>query len=149
MVLILSGISATYSSDILQFNITKSLNWSWKNSDYLTGLKNTRTTWMHSIWFYDILDLDLKSGRTILLELDWFYDIYDLDCLKKRLDYLIGFRLILPYIEFGWIKWINQAEMQLEKYEDFLEFKQFVIQSSPVSLGYVMCGVWKTKYLCC
>ena len=148
MVLILSGISATYSWDILQFNITKSLNWSWK-SDYLTGLKNTRTTLMHSIWFYDILDLDLKSGRTILLELDWFYDIYDLDCLKKRLDYLIGFRLILPYIEFGWIKWINQAEMQLEKYEDFLEFKQFVIQSSPVSLGYVMCGVWKTKYLCC
>ena len=104
---------------------------------------------MHSIWFYDILDLDLKSGRTILLELDWFYDIYDLDCLKKRLDYLIGFRLILPYIEFGWIKWINQAEMQLEKYEDFLEFKQFVIQSRPVSLGHVMCGVWKTKYLCC
>ena len=38
--------------------------------------------------------------------------------------------------------------MPWEKYEDFLElsFKQFVIQSSPISLGQIMCGVWKTKY---
>ena len=35
--------------------------------------------------------------------------------------------------------------MPLEKYEDFLElsFKQFVIQSNPISLGQIMCGVWK------
>ena len=33
--------------------------------------------------------------------------------------------------------------MALEKYEDFLELtvKQFVIQSSPISLGQIMCGV--------
>ena len=68
---------------------------------------------------------------------------------KKRLDYLIGFGLILPYIGFGLIKWINQAEMPLEKYEDFLKFKQFVIQSSPISLGHIMCGVWNTEHLCC
>ena len=38
--------------------------------------------------------------------------------------------------------------MSLEKYEDFLElsFKQFVIQSSPISLSQIMCGVWKTKH---
>ena len=35
--------------------------------------------------------------------------------------------------------------MPLEKYEDFLELsvKQFVIQSNPISLGRIMCGVWK------
>ena len=35
--------------------------------------------------------------------------------------------------------------MPWEKYEDFLElsFKQFVIQSNPISLGQIMCGVWK------
>ena len=38
--------------------------------------------------------------------------------------------------------------MPLENYEDFLELsvKQFVIQSSPISLGQIMCGVWKTKH---
>ena len=38
--------------------------------------------------------------------------------------------------------------MPLETYEDFLELsvKQFVIQSSPISLGQIMCGVWKTKH---
>ena len=37
--------------------------------------------------------------------------------------------------------------MPLEKYEDFpdLSVKQLVIQSSPISLGQIMCGVWKTK----
>ena len=39
--------------------------------------------------------------------------------------------------------------MPLEKYEDFLKFKQFVIQSSPISLGHIMCGVWNTEHLCC
>ena len=38
--------------------------------------------------------------------------------------------------------------MPLEKYEDFLELsiKQFVIQSSPISLDQIMCDVWKTKH---
>ena len=37
--------------------------------------------------------------------------------------------------------------MPIEKYEDFLELsvKQLVIQSSPISLGQIMCGVWRTK----
>ena len=39
--------------------------------------------------------------------------------------------------------------MPLEKYEDFLKFKQFVIQSSPISLGHIMYGVWNTEHLCC
>ena len=38
--------------------------------------------------------------------------------------------------------------MPLGKYEDFpeLSFKQFVIQSSQVSLGQIVCGVYKTKH---
>ena len=38
--------------------------------------------------------------------------------------------------------------MPLEKYEDFLELsvKQFVMQSSPVSLGQIMFWVWKAKH---
>ena len=45
-------------------------------------------------------------------------------------------------------KWIDQEEMPLEKNEDFLELsvKKFVIQSSSISLGWIMCGVWKTKH---
>ena len=37
--------------------------------------------------------------------------------------------------------------MSLDKYEDILELsvKQFVMQSSPTSLGQIMCGVWKIK----
>ena len=37
--------------------------------------------------------------------------------------------------------------MPLENYEDFLELpvKQFVIQSSPISLDHIMCGLCKTK----
>ena len=37
--------------------------------------------------------------------------------------------------------------MPLEKNEDFLELsvKQFLIQSSPISLGQIMCGVWKNQ----
>ena len=39
--------------------------------------------------------------------------------------------------------------MPLEKYEDFLEWyiKQFVIQSSAISVGQIMCGEWKTNLL--
>ena len=65
-------------------------------------------------------------------------------------------KLGLPYwtgIDFvitgpGLKKWINQEEMSLEKYEDFLELsvKQLVIQSIPISLGQILCGVWKTKH---
>ena len=67
--------------------------------------------------------------------------------IEKHLDYLTGLGLILLYIEPGLIKWINQAQMPIEKYEDFLELsvKQLVIQSSPISLGQIMCGVWRTK----
>ena len=38
--------------------------------------------------------------------------------------------------------------MPLKNYEDFLELsvKQFVIQSSPISLGQIMCGVWNIKH---
>ena len=38
--------------------------------------------------------------------------------------------------------------MPLEKYKEFLELsvKQSVIQSSPISLGQIMCGLWKTKH---
>ena len=67
--------------------------------------------------------------------------------IEKHLDYLTGLGLILLYIEPGLSKWINQAQMPIEKYEDFLELsvKQLVIQSSPISLGQIMCGVWRTK----
>ena len=39
--------------------------------------------------------------------------------------------------------------MTLEKYEDFLELsvQQFVIQSSQISLGQIMCGDWRTKQM--
>ena len=37
--------------------------------------------------------------------------------------------------------------MSLRKYEDFLELsiKQFIIQSSPISVGQIICVMWKTK----
>ena len=55
----------------------------------------------------------------------------------KKSNYLTGLGLILLYIGVGLKKWINQEEMPLEKYEDFLKLsdKQFVIQSRPISLG--------------
>ena len=64
------------------------------------------------------------------------------------MDYLTGLGLILLWIGLGLKKWFNQEEMPLAHHEDFLELsvKQFVIQSSPVSLGHIMCGVWKTKH---
>ena len=58
---------------------------------------------------------------------------------KRNLAYVTGFGLFLLYIKLGLIKVINQEEMSLEKYEDFLELsiiKQFVIQSSPIFLGH-------------
>ena len=68
--------------------------------------------------------------------------------LEQHLGHLTGLGLILLYIGLGLIKWNNQAEMPLEKYEDFLELsvKQLVIQSSPISLGQIISGVWKIKY---
>ena len=38
--------------------------------------------------------------------------------------------------------------MPLEKHEGFLKLslKQFVIQSGPIFLGYIMSGFYKTKY---
>ena len=63
---------------------------------------------------------------------------------KKHLGYLTGLGSILLYITLGLIKWINQAEMPLEKCEDFLLelfVKQFPIQSSPLSLDQIMCHI--------
>ena len=66
--------------------------------------------------------------------------------LEKHLVLLTGIRLIL-YIKPGLIELIKQTGMPLEKYEDFLELttKELVMQSRPLSLGQLMCGVWKTK----
>ena len=63
------------------------------------------------------------------------------------MNYLTGHGLILFHIGLGLLKWINQAEMTLGKCGDFLELsvKQLVIQSSPVSLGQIIRGMWKTK----
>ena len=64
--------------------------------------------------------------------------------------------LILLYIGIGLKKWINQEEMPLEKYEDFLKLsvKQFyklqsntILQSNPISLGQIMCGVWNPNII--
>ena len=67
----------------------------------------------------------------------------------KSLNYLTGLGFILLYIGVGLKKWINQEEMSLEKYEDFLELsvKQIVIQSHPISLGQIMCG-FENKHCC-
>ena len=61
------------------------------------------------------------------------------------MNYLTGLGLILVYIRVGLKKWTNQEEMPLEKCEDFLglSVKQFVVQSNPISLSQIMCGVWK------
>ena len=87
------------------------------------------------------LEIDLKSTQTALLDLNWFYDILDLD-LKNTNTNLLDSDLF----------YYNQAEILLEKYENFLELsiKQLVIQSSlasSISLSQTMCGVWKTKIL--
>ena len=59
------------------------------------------------------------------------------------MNYLTELGLILLYIGVGLKKWINQEEIPLEKYEDFLELplKQFVIQSNPIPLGQITRGV--------
>ena len=100
-------------------------------------LKNTQITLRDSVWFFDILDLKsawttftgvrLISYSELGMNLFWFYYTLDLDC--------------------GLIKWINEGEMSLEKYEDLLELsvEQFVMQSGPSSLGQIMWGVWKIK----
>ena len=61
--------------------------------------------------------------------------------LGKHLHYL------LLYTRRSFIIWIKQAEISLEKYEDFLELsiKQLVMQASPIALDQMTCGVWKTK----
>ena len=67
----------------------------------------------------------------------------------KSLNYLTGMGFILLYIGVGLKKWINQEEMSLEKYEDFLELsvKQIVILSHPISLGQIKCG-FENKHCC-
>ena len=43
----------------------------------------------------------------------------------------------------GLIKWINQAELLLEKYED-VSVKHYEMQLSPTFLGQIMCDLWNT-----
>ena len=105
------------------------------------------------------MNLDLKNTQTTLRDSVWFFDIV---LLKSAWTSFTGVRLILwysglgmdffwfyytLYLDCGLIKWINQGRMSLEKYEDLLELsvKQFVMQSSPSSLGQIMWGVWKIK----
>ena len=72
------------------------------------------------------------------------------------MNYLTGLGLILLYIGIGLKKWINQEQMPLEKYEDFLKLsvKQFyklqsntILQSNPISLGQIMCVVWNPNII--
>ena len=60
---------------IMQINLKKSLDWTWNNLDYLARLgltlrymdldmKNIQTVFLYSVWFQDILDLDLKCSWT-------------------------------------------------------------------------------------
>ena len=128
--------------------------------------KTQATTLLNWDWLYDILDLDLKDTQTALRDSAWFFDILDLKSVQTTFT---GVRLILWHsgrglknawaawldsvcfytldLDCGLIKWSNQAEMSLEKYEDVFELsvKQFVIHWSPTSLGQVMRGLWKTK----
>ena len=59
------------------------------------------------------------------------------------MDYLTGLGLIWLDIGLGLTKCNNQAEVPLQKYEDFVELsvKQFVTQSSLIFLGQITCGV--------
>ena len=83
--------------------------------------------------------LDYLTGVRLILR------YIGLRLTKKILNYLAGLGLIMLYNRVELKKWINQEEVPLEKYEDFfkLSAKQFVIQSNPISLGQIMCGVWK------
>ena len=108
------------------------------------NLKSTQAT-LPKVWFFDILDL--KSGLTTFTGVRlilWYSGLG----LKKHLDCLTGLWFYYTLdLDCGLIKWINQADMSLEEYEDFLEssIKQFVMQLNPASLGQIMCDVWKTK----
>ena len=79
-------------------------------------------------WLEKCLDY-LTGGRLILRYIGFRLTL-------KKSNHLTGLGLILLYIRVGLKKWINQEEMPLEKYEDFLKLsdKQFVIQSNPISL---------------
>ena len=112
------------------------------------GLEKTRSTLRDSVWFVDILDLDFKSPRTIFTGVGlilWYSGLG----LKKHLNNSTWLGLILLYIELGfWIDWMNWLSRDaIRKVEDVLELsvKQFVIQSSPTSVGQIMYGVCKTK----
>lgn len=82
---------------------------------------------------------------TTLLGLDWIYDTLELD-----LDFITGIGLILLYTGLGLIKWIIQALMPLEKYEKFLKLsaKQWIIQSSPISLSQIHQMWWMIQIRC-
>ena len=145
-------------------NLISKNHWAgtWKNSDCLTGLGLT-------LWYTGYIGLGFEKYSNYLIAFGlilWYIGLG----LQKCLDYLTGVRLILSYIGLGLTlksldyltglgltllqiglglkKLINQEEMPLEKYVDILELslKQFVTQSSPISLGQIMCGVWKTKH---
>ena len=67
--------NVTYSCDILQFKLKKSLD---------LDFKNTLTTLLDSDWFYNMLGLPMKNTRMTLLDLDRFYDALDLDLKQTR-----------------------------------------------------------------
>ena len=62
--------NVTYSWDILQFGLKKSLE---------LDFKNTLTTLLDSDWFYNMLGLAMKNIWITLMDLDRFYDVLDLD----------------------------------------------------------------------
>ena len=72
--------SVTYSWDILQFKLKKSLD---------LDFKNTLTTLLDLDWFYNMLGLAMKNTQISLLDLDGFYDVLDLD-LKQTRTTLLG-----------------------------------------------------------
>ena len=129
-------------------------NWAGKNSEYLTGLGLT-------LW-YIRLGLELIALGLILWYVGLGFEKYSdyltgvrlnlryigLRLTLKSLNHLTGLGLLLLQIGVGLKKLINQEEMPLEKYEGFLELsvKQFIIQSNPISLGQITCGIWKTKH---
>ena len=130
--------------------------WAWKNLDYLTGLG--LTLWYIGLGLEKYLNYLIVLGLIlwhIELGLEQFSDYLTgirlilwyigLGRNWKRSGYLTGLRLILLWVGLGLKNWINQEAMSLEKYEGFLELsvEQFVIQSSPISLGQIMWGVWK------
>ena len=107
-------------------------------------MKNAQTTLRNSVWFFDILDLKSTRATFTGVRLILWYSGLG---LKIHLDSLTGLWLYYTLdLVCGLIKWINQAELLLEKYDDVLELsvQQYVMQLSPTSVGQIMSDLWKT-----